>query len=121
MVVDKYKSGFEPPPDIPFEDLNGTTVSENHNHSNSAKPTSKTLDKMTMSGGKGRKRGGLFGIFGGSKVSKSVVVGRTLSLLFCLDLPESVCQLFGLAGIEESCTSMLRLISEHNPVPDLVW
>ena len=75
MVVDKYKSGFTPPPDIPFEDLNGTTVSENHNHSNSAKPTSKTLDKMTMSGGKGKKRGGLFGIFGGSKVGGSVVVG----------------------------------------------
>lgn len=74
MVVDKYKSGFEPPPNIPFEDLNGTTVSENHNHSNSAK-TLKTTEKMTMSGGKGKKRGGLFGIFGGSKVS-GLVGGR---------------------------------------------
>ncbi|KAI0218394.1 Formin-binding protein 1 [Lamellibrachia satsuma] len=70
MVVDKYKSGFEPPPNIPFEDLNGTTVSENHNHSNSAK-TLKTTEKMTMSGGKGKKRGGLFGIFGGSKMDDS--------------------------------------------------
>jgi len=71
-VVDKYKSGFEPPPDIPFEELTSSTVSENHNHSNSAKTTLKNIEKMTMSGGKGKKRGGLFGIFGGSKVSKLV-------------------------------------------------
>ena len=83
MVVDKYKSGFEPPPNIPFEDLNGTTVSENHNHSNSAK-TLKTTEKVTMSGGKGKKRGGLFGIFGGSKVSGQVggEKGSSRSCLF---------------------------------------
>ena len=71
-MVDKYKSGFEPPPDIPFEELTSSTVSENHNHSNSAKTTLKNIEKMTMSSGKGKKRGGLFGIFGGSKVSKLV-------------------------------------------------
>ena len=71
MVVDKYKSGFTHPTDIPFEDLSSMNFSENN--TNSSTPSNTMRDrgtlKGTFSGGKSKKRGGLFGIFGSSKVS----------------------------------------------------
>ena len=68
--MERHKSGFTPPGDIPFEDLSNANIPENHN-SNTPKNSSLQRDtvKGTMSGGKNKKRGGLFGIFGSSKVS----------------------------------------------------
>ncbi|XP_065200451.1 formin-binding protein 1-like isoform X3 [Planococcus citri] len=73
MVIEKYKSGFQPPEDIPFEDLSregdsstskGSVISAHTNHGLS-KPE-KTI-KGTLSGSKHKKRGVLLGIFGSNK------------------------------------------------------
>ena len=71
MVIDRYKSGFQPPVDIPFEDLsNGNVTDNNSNAHTPLRALQKdTLKGGTSSGNKGKKRGGLFGIFSSSKVS----------------------------------------------------
>ncbi|CAL4105034.1 unnamed protein product, partial [Meganyctiphanes norvegica] len=66
MVIERYKSGFTPPGDIPFDDLstprqNGTTTSTPH-----ALNKSDTI-KGTISASKLKKRVGLFGIFASNK------------------------------------------------------
>ncbi|KAJ8300241.1 hypothetical protein KUTeg_021760 [Tegillarca granosa] len=70
-VVDKYKSGFPIPQDIPFDDLSGCNTAEsNSNHStpkNYINPDRNTVKGNTLST-KGKKRGGLFGIFASSKI-----------------------------------------------------
>ncbi|KAK9884923.1 hypothetical protein WA026_009160 [Henosepilachna vigintioctopunctata] len=73
MVIDRYKSGFEPPEDIPFEDLsrNGSDTGSAHIMS-AAQPGlgGKIKDggvytvKGTVSGKAIRKRTGIFQIFG---------------------------------------------------------
>lgn len=72
LVIERYKSGFQPPGDIPFEDLNGRG-----SDSNSMPPPISTVGglrpepmtfKGTMSSGKLKKRVGLFGIFSSNKV-----------------------------------------------------
>ena len=64
LVIDRYKSGFTKPPDIPFEDLsNGKTNSQNNLNINP--------DRGTMKGGtigKRKDRAGLFNIFSKNKV-----------------------------------------------------
>ena len=78
-MIERYKSGFEPPDSIPFEDLssarNGETgppAGSGHSlHSSPAvtdSPRGLTI-KGTLSAAKFKKRGGIFGIFSGSKVS----------------------------------------------------
>ncbi|XP_053987261.1 formin-binding protein 1-like isoform X3 [Hylaeus anthracinus] len=71
MVIERYKSGFQPPGDFPFEDLSvAKTYDSNsqlsqpvmqpiHNHHLTA--------KGTVSGGKIKKRVGIFGIFSSNK------------------------------------------------------
>jgi len=66
LVIERYKSGFTPPGDIPFDDLstprsNGTTISTPH-----ALNKSDTI-KGTISASKLKKRVGLFGIFASNK------------------------------------------------------
>ncbi|XP_046670804.1 formin-binding protein 1-like isoform X1 [Homalodisca vitripennis] len=68
MVIERYKSGYQPPGDIPFEDLSRTdsapappppTIS-------GLRPEAVTV-KGTMSAGRLKKRVGLFAIFGSNK------------------------------------------------------
>lgn len=69
-MVERHKSGFTPPGDIPFDDLSNANVQENHLNANTPKSSSLSRETLrgTVSGGKKGKRGGLFGIFGSSKV-----------------------------------------------------
>lgn len=68
IVIEKYQSGFQPPGDIPFEDLSkpdpdATNNSQTHNSSTG-------LNHMTGKGttkDKLKKRVGIFGIFTGNK------------------------------------------------------
>jgi formin-binding protein 1 len=74
LVIERYKSGFNPPEDFLFEDLqrgedhSGSMLS---NHSNSL-PSMSRVDtiKGTLSAGKNKKRAGLFtSLFGNNKVT----------------------------------------------------
>uniref|UniRef100_T1J7Q9 SH3 domain-containing protein n=1 Tax=Strigamia maritima TaxID=126957 RepID=T1J7Q9_STRMM len=70
LVIDRFKSGFQPPGDIPFEDLSCIKNGES-NCTVSNVPTIRAdslTTKGTLSGGKVKKRGGLFGIFSSNKV-----------------------------------------------------
>ena len=91
LVIEKFKSGFLPPGDIPFEDLSsldnmsGTQSQINTGqvfiikfHLGSINPGTpqgtpsekKTSILGTITGGKIKKRSGLLGIFGQNKVNK---------------------------------------------------
>lgn len=71
LVIERFKSGFTPPGDIPFEDLSvsktydsntqlsQTTMQPIHNH---------FTVKGTVTGGRIKKRVGIFGIFSSNKV-----------------------------------------------------
>jgi len=71
LVIERYKSGFQPPGDFPFEDL---SVAKNYeSNSQLAQPVMQPIHnhltvKGTVAGGKIKKRVGLFGIFGSNKV-----------------------------------------------------
>merc|ERR1711971_468076 len=66
LAVEKYKSGFSPPGDIPFEDL--STVETVKDSSLASTPSEKKTSIMgTISGIKMKKRSGLLGIFGQNK------------------------------------------------------
>lgn len=75
LVIEKYKSGFQPPEDFPFEDLSkGGSESGSSNNINTIPITSKLKDsgytvKGTISGKSIKKRTGIFNIFGGRGVS----------------------------------------------------
>lgn len=72
LVIERYKSGFQPPGDFPFEDL---SVAKNYDsNSQLAQPVMQPIHnhltvKGTVSGGKIKKRVGLFGIFSSNKVA----------------------------------------------------
>ncbi|XP_075226345.1 formin-binding protein 1-like Cip4 isoform X2 [Lycorma delicatula] len=70
LVIERYKSGFQPPGDIPFEDLNGRGGDSGTMplpiSSVSFRPEPMTV-KGTMSANKLKKRVGLFGIFSSNK------------------------------------------------------
>ncbi|KAL5012369.1 hypothetical protein ScPMuIL_010920 [Solemya velum] len=69
LVIEKYKSGFTIPEDIPFEDLSLSAPLDNHGNHASPKPVQIATVKTSTISSKGvKKRGGLFGIFGSSKV-----------------------------------------------------
>ncbi|GFG34405.1 hypothetical protein Cfor_07669, partial [Coptotermes formosanus] len=72
MVIERYKSGFQPPDDIPFEDLSAIKSGEVQHPVNTVAITSMRPEAMTvkgtMSAGKIKKRVGLFGIFSSNKV-----------------------------------------------------
>ncbi|PSN47163.1 Formin-binding-like protein 1 [Blattella germanica] len=71
LVIDRYKSGFQPPEDIPFEDLSAIKSGEAPAPVTSVAITSLRPEAMTvkgtMSAGKIKKRVGLFGIFSSNK------------------------------------------------------
>ncbi|XP_074029177.1 formin-binding protein 1-like Cip4 isoform X3 [Leptinotarsa decemlineata] len=70
LVIEKYKSGFEPPEDFPFEDLSkGGSDSGSANNINNLQVSSKLKDggytvKGTITSKAMKKRTGLFNIFG---------------------------------------------------------
>lgn len=75
LVIERYKSGMEPPEDIPFEDLNNPRpLSDNisnhssHYHNISLRPETIRHGKDTLNL-KIRKRVGLFNLFGSNKTS----------------------------------------------------
>ena len=63
LVIEKFKSGFFPPSDIPFEDLSN---SENQSVNNASINDKKTI-LGTITGGKIMKRSGILGLFGQNK------------------------------------------------------
>ncbi|KAK3088869.1 hypothetical protein FSP39_024788 [Pinctada imbricata] len=71
LVIERYKSGFPIPEDIPFDDLSATSMSESV--SSNGTPKSNTLNansssRGTVSGKKAkREKKGLFNLFGTSK------------------------------------------------------
>lgn len=72
-VIDKFKSGFPIPEDIPFEDLSNASVIDTSNANGTPKNSLDSHRKGTVSEKKKNKKdkkggGGLFGIFSSSKV-----------------------------------------------------
>lgn len=76
LVIERYKSGFEPPGDIPFDDLSrGESISHTGSSANNyvssgvgAHRAESMTVKGTMTAGKLKKRMGLFAIFSSNKV-----------------------------------------------------
>lgn len=75
LVIERYKSGFNPPEDFPFEDLSkGNSDSGSANNINNIAQSGKLKDggytvKGTITGKALKKRGGIFQIFGSRGVS----------------------------------------------------
>ncbi|XP_039288453.1 formin-binding protein 1-like isoform X4 [Nilaparvata lugens] len=78
LVIERYKSGFQPPTDIPFEDLNGRGGSERDGSSGGVgppplssvggfRPEAMTVKGTMSAGGKLKKRVGIFNIFSSNK------------------------------------------------------
>merc|ERR1712038_401618 len=72
IVIEKFKSGFQTPNDIPFEDLSSDTTSVNGSMSSMQQSINPILEKKTsligtITGGRIRKRSGLLGLFSNSK------------------------------------------------------
>lgn len=73
IVIEKFKSGFQPPNDIPFEDLSSAdSTSVNGSMSSMQQSINPILEKKTsligtITGGRIRKRSGLLGLFSNSK------------------------------------------------------
>ena len=84
LVIERYKSGFQPPGDFPFEDL---SVAKNYeSNSQLAQPVMQPIHnhltvKGTVSGGKIKKRVGLFGIFGSNKVDTRPLLWKIVAIL----------------------------------------
>ncbi|XP_058836101.1 formin-binding protein 1-like isoform X3 [Topomyia yanbarensis] len=73
-VIEKYQSGFQPPGDLPFEDLSKAD-SETSNNSQNYTPTT-GLNHLTAKGTttqKLKKRVGLFGIFASNKIVEACI------------------------------------------------
>ena len=70
LVIERYKSGFLPPDDIPFEDLSkGCSDSGSANNINNIQISGKLKEggytvKGTITGKAMKKRAGIFHIFG---------------------------------------------------------
>ncbi|KAK0159734.1 hypothetical protein PV327_010818 [Microctonus hyperodae] len=70
LVIERFKSGFTPPGDFPFEDLSAAKTYDSNTQL--AQPTMQPIHnhltvKGTVSGGKIKKRVGIFGIFSSNK------------------------------------------------------
>ncbi|KAK7081715.1 Formin-binding protein 1 [Halocaridina rubra] len=65
VVIERYKSGFTPPGDIPFDDL--STPRQNGDTTPLNPPVRQDTIKGTISASKLKKRGGIFGIFASNK------------------------------------------------------
>lgn len=69
-VIEKYQSGFQPPGDLPFEDLSKADSDTSNNSQNYSNSTGGGLNHLTAKGttkDKLKKRVGLFGIFTSNK------------------------------------------------------
>ena len=71
LVIERYKSGFTPPSDYPFEDLSAAKTYDSN--SQLSQPVMQPIHnhltvKGTVSGGKIKKRVGIFNIFSSNKV-----------------------------------------------------
>ncbi|XP_013089865.1 formin-binding protein 1-like [Biomphalaria glabrata] len=69
-VIERYKSGFPIPDDLPFEDMSGSGQQmESNSNTLPSRITSpsNTVNKSATLSGKSKKRGGIFGLFGSSK------------------------------------------------------
>ncbi|EEB15230.1 Proline-serine-threonine phosphatase-interacting protein, putative, partial [Pediculus humanus corporis] len=74
MVIDRYKSGFQPPRDIPFEDLNAVRSGDAAPVTNQyikARADPNMTVRGTISAGKLKRRVALFGIFSSNKNNMS--------------------------------------------------
>ena len=74
-MVEKYKSGFAPPTDLPFEDLSSAeNVSVNGSMSSIQTSLPGSAEKRTIlgtiTGGRVKKRSGLLGLFSNNKVKE---------------------------------------------------
>lgn len=74
LVIEKFKSGFNPPDDYPFEDLSKANGSDtgslpNVNHIQPRLKDGVYTVKGTFSGNKIKKRAGILNIFGSRGVS----------------------------------------------------
>ncbi|XP_076233495.1 formin-binding protein 1-like Cip4 isoform X1 [Calliopsis andreniformis] len=83
LVIERYKSGFQPPGDFPFEDLSVAKTYDSN--SQLSQPVMQPIHnhhltvKGTVSGGKIKKRVGLFGIFSSNKVDGSFYLRSLVS------------------------------------------
>ena len=86
LVIERYKSGFQPPGDFPFEDLSAAKMQIDGNSKLSTpvmQPITNHLTiKGTMSGGKMKKRMGLLGIFSSNKVKMDFNLQILLFFMF---------------------------------------
>jgi hypothetical protein len=85
QVIERFKSGFVPPEDFPFEDLSAIKCGEQapiqtNGHANTIRADSNhsLTYKGTLTSGKLKKRSGIFGIFGTNKVQTEITVGSIL-------------------------------------------
>lgn len=71
-VIERYQSGFQPPGDIPFEDLSKADSESSHNSQNNSNAMNHnaTMKGGTMGANKLKKRVGIFNIFSSNKVSQ---------------------------------------------------
>ena len=77
-MIEKFKSGFSPPGDVPFEDLSSADSASVNGSMSSMQPQSINVHPVleskkssiigTITGGRIRKRSGLLGLFSNSKV-----------------------------------------------------
>jgi hypothetical protein len=65
LVIDRYKTGFLPPGDVPFEDLSNAAASQGNNGSSKADTSNRLAGTAAV---RGKKRAGFRGIFGAPKV-----------------------------------------------------
>ncbi|CAO1388194.1 unnamed protein product [Diamesa hyperborea] len=68
-VIERYQSGFQPPGDIPFEDLSKADSESSHNSQNNSNAMNHnaTMKGGTMGANKLKKRVGIFNIFSSNK------------------------------------------------------
>ncbi|XP_059615464.1 formin-binding protein 1-like isoform X7 [Phlebotomus argentipes] len=79
-VIERYKSGFTPPTDIPFEDLSKVDAESSNYSSQNNLGINNMTQKGTMGATKLKKRVGIFGIFGSNKLLEAcITVKNTLS------------------------------------------
>ncbi|XP_054714349.1 formin-binding protein 1-like isoform X2 [Uloborus diversus] len=69
LVIEKYKSGYSPPDDIPFEDLSNPRNGDLSSNTLSSNKMDTLTVKGTLSGGKNKKRGKILNIFSNAKNS----------------------------------------------------
>ena len=111
LVIERYKSGMYPPEDIPFDDLSNPTPQMIRDETSSRGSTtlhyrdsirSETL-RGTLSMGKLRKRGGIFGMFAGNKVSSTPNQIHFRYLTFYHSIQPLSCELDSLLILSSCC------------------